>query len=951
MKLQDLQEQYNIDPEIIRIWTERESETLLPVQEAAIRDHHILDGNDLLVSAPTSSGKTFLAEIAAIHTIYQRKKVIYLLPLKALAEEKYTNFSEKYGEFGIDVVISTGDRTEFDGAIERGEFQLAVIVFEKANRLLVKNKNFIDNCGLIIIDEIQMTADYSRGSSLEMLLTTILHTLGKNSREKAQPQLIALSAVIGDINRLDEWLGMDTLMSDERPVELQEGILQKDGTFTYRGFISKEIRTETFPPFPPHLTFNLKSAEGRREYEYKRLQHYISYFLSQGEQVLIFRKWKWLTRDTALRLARDLQLPPALNALEVVQQMEDSISKEMLIESLRHGIAFHNADLDSNERQAIEDYFKEENSKIRVICATSTLAMGINLPVKTVIINDLEKPDPNASVFQEIPISSAEYKNMSGRAGRLKRQDQGRSAIFADTPAQEGILWRNYVEGMFPRMGSLLFGKKMLQETLFLIASEICPSEEKLFDFMMLSYAATLYWKNDPEAAEAMKTDVKTAITFCVGHDLMLRTATGALQTTEIGKICASQGVSVETFVLLKDLFSEIDPVNCDLWEIIFIVTHNRELKELHFRLSQAAFESGEYWRAVQELNPGNWETLVKKSEEIFQNRFEVVKRLKMSLLLLDWMSGINLQQLEIKYSQFYRDKSYSGTIRGLAENTGWMIRLLADIAAVRHEEQSTVHRLRTLSKMVSCGVDETAVEVASLHVPGLTRPMIMRLAQAGYNREEHVLDTELEELGRIIPKEIAFRLQDRLYRKYSRTETRYLLDQKLRLERMGYDSAPLKQVYAASDLEQFNEALTQLLRNPQIKLIFSEVIGGGHPPAPPSKGEPSPGPSQEGIYGRDYTVGQETGTFFVRILPPDVRDISDEHFGNLFAMGIKHTPAGFVLIGRPDFTETAYARARQFSTAYSKPVLLYPAYEICERYVRALEGRAVFQFVHIFST
>ena len=83
-------------------------------------------------------------------------------------------------------------------------------------------------------------------------------------------------------------------------------------------------------------------------------------------------------------------------------KMEDSISKEMLIEALRHGAAFHNADLDRYERQAIERFFRAEQSKIRIICATSTLAMGMNLPVNTVIITDLEKPDPYSGIFQEI---------------------------------------------------------------------------------------------------------------------------------------------------------------------------------------------------------------------------------------------------------------------------------------------------------------------------------------------------------------------------------------------------------------------------------------------------------------------------------------------------------------------------------------------------------------------
>lgn len=921
--LDDLQQAYQIDPTIIRIWATRESDTLLPIQAAAIREHHILEGRDLLVSAPTSSGKTFLAEIAAIHTIYQRKKVVYLLPLKALAEEKYADFSEKYTDFGLDVVISTGDRTEFDHDIERGDFQLAILVFEKANRLLVKNKHFLDNCGLIIVDEIQMTADFSRGSSLEMLLTAIRHSRRDAHPLRSRPQLIALSAVLTDLNRLDTWLGLETLRSAQRPVELQEGIVSRDGTFTYRSFLSNTVGREQLPPLPAHLTFNLKSAEGRREYAYRRLQHYVAYFLAQGEQVLVFRKWKWLTRETALHLSRDLNLPPALETLEVVYQMEDSISKEMLIKALRHGAAFHNADLGRDERRIIEHSFRAADSKIRVICATSTLAMGINLPVKTVIINDLEKPDPNAAVFQEIPISSADYKNMSGRAGRLKRQDQGRSIIFADTPAQEQILWRNYIEGPFPQMQSLLPAQSLHEETLFLVAAGLCTSLADLEDFMLQSYAGALHWREDAEAAADMYAKLEAALAFCLEHDLLAQTTTGALQATEIGRICAAQGVSVESFVTLTRFFAQLDPAACHPWELLFVVTHNRELEDLHFRLSQIAFESGEYRQAVEELNPGNWEPLVQHSEAIFQSRFEVVKRLKMAFLLLDWMRGVSVQQLELKYSHFYRDKSYSGVIRGLAENAGWMLRLLAEVTAIRHEDQTTVHRLHTLARMILYGVPETGIELAALHVPGLTRAMITRLAEAGYTREEHVLDAAFEDLSRIIPHDIAFRLQDTVYHKYNRVETRHLADQKLRLERLGYDSAILQQVYTASDLDTFGAALHQIFRSPQVNLVLRQAREA----------------AADRSAGRDYLLEQQRGTFVIRILPPDVRDLSEEQLGSLLTVGLQAAPAGFLLIGRPDFSEAAYACARQFAATYSKPISLIPAYAICERYVQALEG------------
>jgi len=621
--------------------------------------------------------------------------------------------------------------------------------------------------------------------------------------------------------------------------------------------------------------------------------------------------------------------------------MEDSISKEMLLESLRHGVAFHNADLGRDERRAIERHFKAADSKIRVICATSTLAMGINLPVKTVIINNLEKPDTDSATFQEVPLSAAEYKNMSGRAGRLKRQMQGRSLMFADTPAEERILWRNYIDGSFPRMDSLLTNSALLQETLFLVAADICRTEDELTAFLRRTYAGTLYWGADAEAAEMMQSKLRAAVDFCINHELIARLAVvpaisdahepGRLHTTEIGKVCASQGVSVESFVLLKDLFASLNLAECDDWSLFFIVTHNRELAELHFRLSQTAFESGEYWRATEEIAPENWDALVKQSEMILQSRFEVTRRLKMTLLLLDWISGLSLQRLELKYSQFYRDKSYSGAIRGLAENAGWMLRLLADLAAVSHAAPETVQRLQTLSSMALYGVTDTGVELAALHVPGLTRMMVMQLARAGYSTEEQVLEAELEDLGRVIPREIAFRLQDRLYRKYSRTETRHLVDQKLRLERLGYDSAFLKQVYGASELYEFDEALMQLFRTPSLNLLLSDILRSYEQP---------PAAAQA---GRDYVLEQAQGAFIIRILPPNIREIDDTQFGNLFALGASYEPRGFILIGRPDFSEAAYNKARQFSAAYNKQILLYPAYEICERYVSALEGKSAF--------
>lgn len=131
MQTIDLLRSYDIPDEIIEIWRRRGIDTLIPFQATAIRKHRILDGESLLVSAPTSSGKTLLGEITTIKAALKQKKTLYLVPLKALAEEKYNAFKTLGQSSGLRVVISTRDRHDFDKDIINGNFNIAVIVYEK----------------------------------------------------------------------------------------------------------------------------------------------------------------------------------------------------------------------------------------------------------------------------------------------------------------------------------------------------------------------------------------------------------------------------------------------------------------------------------------------------------------------------------------------------------------------------------------------------------------------------------------------------------------------------------------------------------------------------------------------------------------------------------------------------------------------------------------------------
>ncbi|MFC1734609.1 DEAD/DEAH box helicase [Candidatus Hydrogenedentota bacterium] len=136
MKMIELR-QFGFPEALIGNWIREKNENLLPLQEKALREFGIFEGKSLLISSPTSSGKTFVGELAAVRTALKGARVIYLLPLKALAEEKHLEFINTYGEYGMSLAISSRDHHEFDGRIERGEFDMAVIVYEKLMSILI----------------------------------------------------------------------------------------------------------------------------------------------------------------------------------------------------------------------------------------------------------------------------------------------------------------------------------------------------------------------------------------------------------------------------------------------------------------------------------------------------------------------------------------------------------------------------------------------------------------------------------------------------------------------------------------------------------------------------------------------------------------------------------------------------------------------------------------------
>lgn len=192
----------------------KDIDELRPAQEKAI-EKGLLKGKNLLVCTPTASGKTLIAELTGIKNILEGKgKMVYIVPLKALASEKFKSFNERYGGF-LRVALSMGELDSADPYL--ADYDLIVTVAEKLDSLIRHHAPWLGSVSTVIVDEVHLMNDVSRGPTLEILMT-ILRSLLKDM------QLIALSATIGNPEELAEWMDAELVIDDWRPVKLEKGI-------------------------------------------------------------------------------------------------------------------------------------------------------------------------------------------------------------------------------------------------------------------------------------------------------------------------------------------------------------------------------------------------------------------------------------------------------------------------------------------------------------------------------------------------------------------------------------------------------------------------------------------------------------------------------------------------------------------------------------------------------
>ena len=414
---------FGFPPAIISAWA-GVIPALNNLQLDAINEFAVLQGEHLVVVAPTSSGKTMIGELASLKAVVERKRALFLLPLKALVADKRRHFEAVYGDLGLRTIEATGETDDIT-PILRGQYDVALLTYEKFSAIALTHPHVLEQAGVVVVDETQMVADRSRGANLEFLLTLIR----MRRRKGIEPQVIALSGVIGETNGFERWLGARLLRRDERPVPLDEGLILWDGRRQYLD-VKTGKPADGGPVLQPHYSGKNSSQD--------IIIPLLRKLVADGQQVIVFRETRPETRGCANYLSRELALPPAQQALAQLPGGDLSQASKTLREVLANGVAFHNSHLDREERRIIEEEFRRAGSGLRVIVATTTLAMGVNTPASSVVISGLMHPDG-------VPYSVAEYKNLVGRAGRLGFTERGKSYLVAMNPREAQDFWDRYV--------------------------------------------------------------------------------------------------------------------------------------------------------------------------------------------------------------------------------------------------------------------------------------------------------------------------------------------------------------------------------------------------------------------------------------------------------------------------------------------------------------------------
>jgi replicative superfamily II helicase len=715
--------QLGIPKPVADVWSQKYSQGLNALQLEAVNEFRITEGNSLVVVAPTSAGKTFIGEIAAARAITEGRKTVFLLPYRALVNEKFDQFSALYsGVLGLRVIRCSGDYSDEVSSFLKGKYEMALLTYEMFLQLVIGSPAALNQLGLIVLDEAQFITDPTRGMAVELLLTFLLA-----ARERGiTPQLIALSAVIGDVNNFPEWLQCRALLSTARPVPLIEGVIDRGGVFQFVDENGHEQEQQLLNPWEIQVRREKPSAQDL-------LVPLVRKLVNDHEKVIVFRNARGPAQGCANYLAEALGLSPATEALAILPEGDLSGASAALRRALAGGVAFHNSNLTREERIVIEQAFRDPNGPVRVLVATTTVAAGINTPASTVILAENEFIGEDGRAF-----TVAEYKNMAGRAGRLGFNERGKSIIYAENYLERRNLFQKYVTGTLERLESSFDPREIDTWIVRLLAQVNQIQRSEVPRLLANTYAGYLQNRMNPGWRKQIEHEIADLLDRMISLQL-IDVAGDMVSLSLLGRACGRSSLSFASAMRLVDIVKAITPGSLNAVNLIALIQGlPREEMGYTPMMKKGTKESMRVGQASARFGG----EIVGVLQRYAYDMYEFYGRCKRAAILFDWISGRRIEEIEAEFTTTpYSGRIEHGDIRRFADTTRFHLRSAADIFLILVPHSSIAQEIDTILTRLEAGLPEGALGLLHSPVP-LTRGEYIRIYEAGITTVDDLLGT-----------------------------------------------------------------------------------------------------------------------------------------------------------------------------------------------------------------
>ncbi|NYT06408.1 MAG: ATP-dependent DNA helicase [Methanomicrobiales archaeon] len=606
--------------------------TALYPPQAECVEAGLFEGANLLIAIPTASGKTLVAECAMHHHIAAGGRCLYIVPLKALASEKYDDFSGKEVKVGI----STGDFDRRDEFLGRNDIVIATS--EKVDSLLRNRAHWLSTISLLVLDEVHLIDSEDRGATLEMVITK-LRSLNPGM------QVIGLSATIGNPETLAGWLDARVVSSGWRPVALREGVY-------YHGAIRFADSCREVAAISKHDDINLCADT-----------------VGEGGQCLVFVSSRKNAEAFAKRAAQ--MIPSADPGLEAfARTLEAAAETDMgrvLAACVKNGIAFHHAGLTRTQRAVVEKGFRE--GRITIIASTPTLAAGLNLPARRVIIRDYLRFSAGRGMA---PIPVREYRQMAGRAGRPHLDPYGEAVLIAGREELVGELFDSFIEAPPEDVTSQLAREDALHgHILSLVATGFGKTRDNLVAFMNRTF-----YMHQKKRQRRLAGIIDRSLAYLTEAEMVTETA-GLLDATGYGTLVARLYIDPRSAEMITGTLADAGSYS-DIG-LLQLLCRTPDMYTLYVRKQDLPVLEKFYFGHEEEL----WtEFAYEDGESYFQS-------LKTAMLLLDWVSEVSETAICERYGVG------PGDIHNAVEGIAWLVHAASRLASMMAADfERPIHEL-----------------------------------------------------------------------------------------------------------------------------------------------------------------------------------------------------------------------------------------------------------------